>query len=172
MKNTEQSIPLNNFKNKVKPEMDHSRIKDFNSDKDHKFENTEHDSAIKKVENIGKILIDWFHLIGLFVLFSAVVYMAGESFLHMIKDSVTLKDILMLFIYLEIGAMIGIYFKTHKLPVNFLLYVSITALARVLTIDIKDMNNLAVLTISGSILIMVISVYILNKHTQDPHSHN
>ena len=31
-----------------------------------------------------------------------------------------LKDILLLFIYLELGAMVSIYFKTHQLPVQFL----------------------------------------------------
>ncbi len=124
---------------------------------------------IERVEHIGKILIDWFHLIGLFVLFSAVVYMAGENFLHMLRDKVTLKDILLLFIYLEIGAMIGIYFKTHKLPVHFLLYVAITALARVLTIDVKIMDNYTILTISTSILIIVLSIYLLNVHNKDAH---
>ena len=53
-----------------------------------------------------------------------------------------LKDILLLFIYLEVLAMVGIYFKTKRLPVVFLLYIAITALTRVLTVDVK--------TISGS----------------------
>jgi phosphate starvation-inducible membrane PsiE len=124
---------------------------------------------IERVEQIGKILIDWFHLIGLFILFSAVVYMAGENFIHMLRDKVTLKDILLLFIYLEIGAMIGIYFKTHKLPVHFLLYVAITALARVLTIDVKTMDNYTILT---SILIIVLSIYLLNVHNKDARSNS
>jgi phosphate starvation-inducible membrane PsiE len=127
---------------------------------------------IERVEQIGKILIDWFHLIGLFILFSAVVYMAGENFIHMLRDKVTLKDILLLFIYLEIGAMIGIYFKTHKLPVHFLLYVAITALARVLTIDIKTMDNYTILTISTSILIIVLSIYLLNIHNKEARSNS
>jgi protein PsiE len=52
----------------------------------------------------------------------------------------TLADILLLFIYLEIGlfiyleigAMVGVYFKTTRLPVRYLIYIAITALARVL----------------------------------------
>jgi phosphate starvation-inducible membrane PsiE len=122
---------------------------------------------VTKAEKIGQILIDYFHLIGLFLLFIAVVVMAVESFIVMVQHMITLKDILLLFIYLEIGAMIGIYFKTHKLPVQFLIYVAITALTRVLTIDIKSMDNPTILTISGSILIMVVSVYILNRHNRD-----
>lgn len=125
---------------------------------------------MSKAEEIGQILIDYFHLIGLFALFSSVVYMAVQTFIAMVSHhGVTLHDILLLFIYLEIGAMIGIYFKTHKLPVQFLIYVAITALARVLTIDIKSMDNYRVLTITGSILVLVIAVYILNRHNKDDH---
>jgi phosphate starvation-inducible membrane PsiE len=43
-----------------------------------------------------------------------------------------LDDILLLFIYLELGTIVGIYFKTDRLPVLFLLYVAITALTRFL----------------------------------------
>ncbi len=35
-----------------------------------------------------------------------------------------------LFIYLELGAMVGIYFKTNHMPVRFLIYIAITALTR------------------------------------------
>jgi phosphate starvation-inducible membrane PsiE len=116
----------------------------------------------QKIEFLGAKLLDYFHLIGLFILAITVLWTA---ILYLIKlvtiSSPTLKDILMLFIYLEIGAMIGVYFKTHKLPVQFLIYIAITALTRVLTIDIKTMGNMSILTISCSILIMSISVIIL-----------
>ena len=36
-------------------------------------------------------------------------------------DGPSIKDILLLFIYLELAAMVGIYFKTKKLPVRFLM---------------------------------------------------
>jgi phosphate starvation-inducible membrane PsiE len=126
---------------------------------------------IQKIEKFGQSLIDGFHLVGLFSLFIVVVYMAINTFIDMVNHTadISLKDVLLLFIYLEIGAMIGIYFKTHKLPVQFLIYVAITALTRVLTIDIKTMDNYRMLTISGSILIMVIAVYILNKYNNDEH---
>ena len=48
------------------------------------------------------------------------------------KGRAELSDILLLFIYLEMGAMVGIYFKTTKLPVRHLFYVAMTALGRVL----------------------------------------
>ena len=73
----------------------------------------------------------------------------------------SLKDILLLFIYLELGAMVGIYFKTHRLPVRFLIYIAITALTRLLTIDIKTMPDQHILTITGAILILTLAVLLL-----------
>ena len=48
-----------------------------------------------------------------------------------------LEDILLLFIYIELVTMVGIYFKTDRLPVLFLLYIAITAMTRFLAVDIK-----------------------------------
>jgi len=49
----------------------------------------------------------------------------------------SLKDILLIFIYLKLGAMTGIYFKKHRLPVIFLIYNAITAITRFMVIDMK-----------------------------------
>ena len=68
-----------------------------------------------------------------------------------------LHDILLLFMYLEIGAMVGIYFRTHRLPVRFLIYVAITALTRMLTIDIKHLTNDQILTVTGAILVLAVA---------------
>ena len=52
------------------------------------------------------------------------------------KGHASIDDILLLFIYLELGAMVGIYFKTNHMPVRFLIYVAMTALTRLLISDI------------------------------------
>lgn len=122
--------------------------------------------AQKRMQTLGNMLVESFHLLALFVIGGTVIWSAVAEFLVMIKDGhPTLKDILLLFIYLEIGAMIGIYFKTKRLPVVFLLYIAITALTRVLTVDIKSMEWPMVLTLSGAILILAISVtFVSNKN--------
>ncbi|MEW7978226.1 MAG: phosphate-starvation-inducible PsiE family protein [Candidatus Sedimenticola endophacoides] len=68
---------------------------------------------------------------------------------------------LLLFIYLELGAMVGIYFKTKRLPVRFLIYIAITALTRLLAIDVKVMEDLRILAITGAILLLSLSVLVL-----------
>ena len=76
-------------------------------------------------------LTEGFHLLGLFAIGGATVWAAAAAFSGMMqKGSPSIEDLLLLFIYLEIGSMVGIYFRTNHMPVRFLLYVGITALTR------------------------------------------
>jgi phosphate starvation-inducible membrane PsiE len=75
----------------------------------------------------------------------------------------TLADILLLFIYLEIGAMVGVYFKTTRLPVRYLIYIAITALARVLIeiVGAEHQTGTDILVVSGAILLLSFAVLVL-----------
>ncbi|MGD8560743.1 MAG: phosphate-starvation-inducible PsiE family protein [Gammaproteobacteria bacterium] len=112
------------------------------------------------------MFVETFHILALFVLGATVIWSAAAEYLAIIEAGhPKLKDILLLFIYLEIGAMVGIYFKTKRLPVVFLIYISITALTRVLTVDIKTMDWQHILVISSAILILALSgTFVSNKN--------
>ena len=75
----------------------------------------------------------------------------------------TVEDILLLFIYLELGAMVGIYFKTNHMPVRFLIYVAITALTRMLIEIVSDAQNPReeILLVVGGIVLLSLAVLIL-----------
>jgi protein PsiE len=113
----------------------------------------------EKIEKLGGTLVYAFHLVALFAIGGTVAWSAAYFYIVDIMQHghARLHDILLLFIYLEVGAMVGIYFKTHRLPVRFLLYVAITALTRMLTIDAKDLGNEQILTVTGSILILAVA---------------
>ncbi|NIM71940.1 MAG: phosphate-starvation-inducible protein PsiE [Gammaproteobacteria bacterium] len=114
------------------------------------------DTELKKV---GNWLVDGFHLLGLFVIGGTVVWAAVHEYLQMIQQGrAALDGILLLFIYLELGAMVGIYFKTNHLPVRFLLYIAITALTRLLAVDAKTMPDQHILVITGAIVLLVLAV--------------
>jgi len=120
----------------------------------------------EKVQNFGNALVDMFHLLALFVIGGTVVWSAAYEYLHMMeKGYAELKDILLLFIYLELGAMIGIYFKTHKLPVQFLIFIAVTALSRHLVIDVQhvsdDFHLYLLLSITGSIVLLSGALFVL-----------
>lgn len=113
-------------------------------------------------ESLGDRLVDTFHLVALFVVGGTVIWSAVYTYIGMIAQGYAdIKDILLLFIYLELGAMVGIHFKTHRLPVQFLLYVAITALTRLLVIDIKSMPDLHIVVITGSIVVLTLAVLTL-----------
>lgn len=112
-----------------------------------------------RVQKTGSVAVAIFHYLALFLIGATVVWSASHEYLVMVEQGYAkLKDILLLFIYLELGAMIGIYFKTHRLPVQFLLFIAITALSRHLVIDVQhvsdDFHLYLLMTISGCIVIL------------------
>ncbi|QYZ64615.1 MAG: phosphate-starvation-inducible protein PsiE [Gammaproteobacteria bacterium (ex Lamellibrachia satsuma)] len=119
-----------------------------------------------KIEKAGDLMVEVFHTVGLFVIGATVIWSSVTVYLEMIAHGhATLKDILLLFIYLELGAMVGIYFKTRRMPVQFLIYIAVTALTRLLTIDIKAMSNETILTLTGAILMLTFAILVLRYGT-------
>ena len=118
-----------------------------------------------KSEKIGDILVDSFHLIALFAIGAAIVWSAVFSFIEMFSDGhVTILDILLLFIYLELLAMVGIYFKTNHMPIRFLIYVAITALTRMMIGDIQahtEAPDIGIIYISSAILILALATLVI-----------
>ena len=127
---------------------------------------SELNSKVEEVaDSIGNSLVNIFHLLALFAIGGAVVWPAIFAFLNMVAiGTATVEDILLLFIYLELGAMVGIYFKTNHMPVRFLIYVSITALTRMLIELVSETNKLkeGILVVVGGIVLLSVAVLILH----------
>jgi phosphate starvation-inducible membrane PsiE len=115
-------------------------------------------------EALGNVLVDAFHYLALFAIGGATVWSAVVAFLGMAaKGHATIDDILLLFIYLELGAMVGIYFKTMHMPVRFLIYVAMTALTRLLISDIQAHKppDMGVVLVSGAILLLALATLVI-----------
>jgi len=125
------------------------------------------------VERTGNLLIAGLHNAMLFIIAIATVWSAIGEFAHILQGegAPTLKDILLLFIYLEVLAMVGVYFRTHRLPVRFLVYIAITALTRILVVDVKTMTIEQVIIFAGAILVLTLSVLVLKFGTARYPSH-
>lgn len=118
------------------------------------------------LKRLGNALVSGFQVTALFVIGATIVWSAATEYTKMMQAGhARLDDILLLFIYLELGTIVGIYFKTDKLPVLFLLYVAITALTRFLAIDIKDLSIQAVLAVTGSIFVLTLAVLVVQIAT-------
>ena len=112
----------------------------------------------------GTLLVDTFHYLALFAIGATTVWSALAAFLGMMqRGRAELADILLLFIYLEIGAMVGIYFKTTRLPVRYLIYIAITALGRFLIelVSAEHHTGVDILIVTGAILMLSLAVLVL-----------
>ena len=117
--------------------------------------------AQRLAERIGDKLEEIFQLTALFIIGAAIVWSATMFLLELVAARhVSLHDILMLFIYLELGAMVGIYFRTDKLPVEFLLYITITVMTRKL-ISAEDLSETRIMVTTGAVLILALAVLLL-----------
>jgi len=113
---------------------------------------------------LGTFLVDAFHHLALFAIGGTTVWSAAAAFAGMVgRGEANLSDILLLFIYLEIGAMVGIYFKTTRLPVRYLIYIAITALGRVLIelVSAEHRTGTDILVVAGAILMLSFAVLVL-----------
>ena len=112
----------------------------------------------------GNLLVDGFHNLTLFAIGGAIVWSAVHAFVVMMgKGGASIDDILLLFIYLELGAMVGIYFKTNHMPVRFLIYVAMTALTRMMISGIQAHHNpeMKILYIPGAILVLALATLVI-----------
>lgn len=121
-------------------------------------------SPFDKIDKIGNVLVGGFHRLALFAIGAATVYAAVWTFIAMLgKHHASIQDILLLFIYLEIGAMVGIYFQTNHMPVRFLIYIAITAVTRhiVEVVSNHGDHTMQIFIMGGTILILSLSIFIL-----------
>lgn len=92
----------------------------------------------------------------------ATTWAIGAEILVMVRQgSVTLADLLLMFLYLEVLAMIGQYLRTGQIQVRFPLYIAMVALARYLIIDTKEIEAWRMVAIAGSILLLTLAVLVL-----------
>ncbi|MFA5984882.1 MAG: phosphate-starvation-inducible PsiE family protein [Methylococcaceae bacterium] len=125
-----------------------------------------HENGKAIADALGHLLIELFHYLALFVIGASIVWSAVIACNDMLlQGHATIGDILLLFIYLELGAMVGIYFQTNTMPVRSLIFVAITALSRLLIADVQShhQNGLDILLVAGAILLLALSSLAIRK---------
>jgi len=100
--------------------------------------------------------------LGLLIIFITTIIAVGQEVMVMIENmKVELKDLLLLFIYLEVIAMIQIYYEQHRLPIRFPIYIAIVALARFIILDSKSFEQWRLLEIGVTVMILTLAVLIV-----------
>jgi len=115
-------------------------------------------------DSIGNLVVEAFHYLALFGIAAITVWAAISAFIGMLgQERISVDDILLLFIYLELLAMSGIYFKTNHMPLRFLLYIGVTALIRLLISDVSHHNapDLGIVYVCSGVLLLALSILVV-----------
>ena len=117
---------------------------------------------VKSISNIGHIALTWVQDIGLLIIGISTIIAVGIEVMVMIDArTVTLADLLLLFIYLEVISMVSIYLDSGKLPVRMPLYIAIVALARYLILDMKGLETWRILGVAAAALVLSLAVLVI-----------
>ena len=106
--------------------------------------------------------------IVLSILLVCTLIAIGQEILVMVENQrVTLADILLLFIYVEVLGMIKEYWLAKVIRMSYPLFIAMTALARLIILQRKDIEPVTLIYESLSILIIAISIVVLRVRHLD-----
>ena len=101
-------------------------------------------------------------LTGAVFIMAATIFAFGFEIKEMlVTQKVNLADILLLFIYLEVLGMVTSYWGAQKIRLTYPLFIAITAIARLIILQKKDLEALSLIYESGAILIIATAILIL-----------
>lgn len=104
-------------------------------------------NAIHWVENVFLAVIAVFTVVG----------MGQEVWLILTKRAVALEDLLLMFIYVEVLAMVGAYYDSKRIPITLPLFIAITAIARLTILQGKEQPPINLILEAGAILILALA---------------
>ena len=76
-------------------------------------------------------------------------------------NKVNLADLLLLFIYTEVLGMIGIFFASNRIPITLPLFIAMTAIARLIILQGKEMEPITLVYEAGAILIIALGCLVV-----------
>ena len=74
---------------------------------------------------------------------------------------ITLADLLLMFIYIEVIGMIGVFWASKTIRITYPVLIAITALARLIILQDKDSASINLIYQGGAILLLALSVFFL-----------
>ena len=110
------------------------------------------------MENIVKQI----QLVALVIILVSTVIAFGQEMYQMILvQRVTLADLLLLFLYLEVLAMVRVFWESQSIQITLPLFIAITARARFIILQGKSLNPEILLYEAGAIVLIALAIVIL-----------
>ncbi|MDG2171875.1 MAG: phosphate-starvation-inducible PsiE family protein [Gammaproteobacteria bacterium] len=98
----------------------------------------------------------------LIILLVATITAIGQEIQKVfVTGIVSLADILLLFIFLEVIGMIKEYYVTNRIAISHPIFIAITALARLIILQRKDFDPVILIYEAGAILILSLAILAL-----------
>ncbi|WP_394151905.1 phosphate-starvation-inducible protein PsiE [Vibrio maritimus] len=116
-------------------------------------------------KSFSKPFLKIFHVLEAVLLVAitlATIYAMVEEFMHVFTERrVLLTDILLMFIYLEVLAMVQQFVVNGKIPVRYPIYIAMMAIARYITLGMKEMDATLVVWLSVAAFILAAATLII-----------
>ena len=101
------------------------------------------------------------------ILISTVIAVGIEISKMFQNQSVTLADLLLMFLYLEVLAMVRVFWDQQSISITLPLLIAITALARFIILQGKEMDPSALVYESVAILLIAIAIVVMRlRHSR------
>ena len=95
------------------------------------------------------------------ILISTVIAVFLEiSNMYQLKD-ITLADLLLMFLYLEVLAMVRVFWEQQSISITLPLLIAITALSRFIILQGKEMDPSSLMYEAGAILLIAIAIVVM-----------
>ena len=101
------------------------------------------------------------------LLLCTLIAIGQEIYTMYLNRSVSLADILLLFIYVEVLGMIKEYWLAKVIRMSYPLFIAMTALARLIILQRKNIEPVTLIYESTSILIIAIAIVVLRARHLD-----
>ena len=101
------------------------------------------------------------------LLICTLIAIGQEIYLMFLNQSISLADILLLFIYVEVLGMIKEYWLAKVIRMSYPLFIAMTALARLIILQRKDIEPITLIYESTSILVIAIAIVVLRARHLD-----
>jgi len=101
------------------------------------------------------------------ILISTVIAVGIEIKNMILNQSVTLADLLLMFLYLEVLAMVRVFWNQQSISITLPLLIAITALARFIILQGKEMDPTALVYEAVAIVLIASAIVILRLRHND-----
>ena len=95
------------------------------------------------------------------ILISTVIAVGIEINKMFLVQSVTLADLLLMFLYLEVLAMVRVFWESQSIQITLPLFIAITALSRFIILQGKSINPEVLLYEAGAIVLIAAAILLL-----------